>query len=449
MRLKLPPKVQYIIEKLNGAGFEAYAVGGCVRDSILGREPDDWDITTSAKPMQVKELFARTVDTGLQHGTVTVLLDKDSYEVTTYRIDGQYLDGRHPQKVEFTSRLEEDLQRRDFTINAMAYSQETGLVDCFQGMEDMQLHRVRCVGEPRERFSEDALRILRAVRFAAQLGFCIEHRTREAIGQLAPTLKKISAERIRVELNKLLISSRPQLLKEAWELGITAVVLPEFDRAMETPQNVPEHFCTVGEHTLRTLEQVEPCPVLRWTMLLHDLGKPQVRAVGPGGLDYFPHHGEKGEQLAVEVLRRLKFDNDTIRQVRMLVRWHDITVNPEPEAVRRAVSRLGRDLFPMYLQVHRADLLAQRPIRRQEKLEVINRVEELFQETLSLGHCLSVKELAVSGKDLIGLGIRPGPGLGELLEELLDLVLKNPEDNTRDYLLEYAAERMKAADCGK
>ncbi len=440
MRLKLPPKVQYIIEKLNGAGFEAYAVGGCVRDSILGRQPDDWDITTSAKPLQVKELFARTVDTGLQHGTVTVLLDKDSYEVTTYRIDGEYLDGRHPRQVEFTSRLEEDLQRRDFTINAMAYSRETGLVDCFQGMKDMQLHRVRCVGEPRERFSEDALRILRAVRFAAQLGFGIEERTREAIRQLAPTLEKISAERIRVELNKLLISPRPQLLREAWELGITAVVLPEFDRAMDTPQNVPEHFCTVGEHTLRALELVEAAPVLRWTMLLHDLAKPQVRTTGLGGIDYFPHHQEKGEQLAVEVLRRLRFDNETVRRVRLLVRWHDVILEPQAEAVRRAVSQLGRELFPLYLQVRRADILAQRPLRRQEKLSELARVEELFAQILERGDCLAVKELAVNGKDLMALGLKPGPGLGETLERLLDLVLEDPQRNTREYLLKTARD---------
>ncbi|MBR5290579.1 MAG: CCA tRNA nucleotidyltransferase, partial [Erysipelotrichaceae bacterium] len=253
MQIILPSKVKFIIDTIRQAGYEAYAVGGCVRDSILGREPDDWDITTSATPMQVKELFRRTIDTGIQHGTVTVMLDKDGFEVTTYRIDGKYEDSRHPKEVIFTPSLEEDLKRRDFTINAMAYNEEDGIIDLFGGMEDIKNKRICCVGDPMERFSEDALRIMRAVRFSAQLGYTIEKSTAAAIKELAPTLQNISAERIQVELVKLVTSPNPDFLRIAYEQGVTAVIMPEFDRVMETEQNNPHHCYSVGEHTLRAM----------------------------------------------------------------------------------------------------------------------------------------------------------------------------------------------------
>lgn len=439
MRLLLPEKVQYIIEKLNQGGFEAYAVGGCVRDSILGRTPDDWDITTSARPQQVKALFDRTVDTGLQHGTVTVLLNRDSYEVTTYRIDGEYLDGRHPERVAFTSRLEEDLRRRDFTINAMAYSQTCGLVDCFQGLEDIRLRRVRCVGKPQERFSEDALRILRAVRFSAQLGFSIEEKTREAVKQLAPALKKISAERIRAELNKILLSERPEKLREAWELGITAVVLPELDLAMSGVEDSGGAVCTDGERALRAAALAEPRTELRWALLLQGLGKAKygTGVSGTKGL------ARQSEELAAAVLRRLKFDNETIRRVRLLVRWQDEALAAEAAAVRRAVSAMGREMFSLYLKARRAALLAGETESCRERLEELERVGKLFQESCERGECVALKELAVGGRELMELGAKPGPGLGELLAWLLELVLERPERNNRDYLLGMAAEKLK------
>ena len=271
MKLTIPSNAEKILHILEENGYEAYVVGGCVRDSILGRNPNDWDITTSASPQQVKELFQRTVDTGLQHGTVTVLMDKEGYEVTTYRVDGDYEDGRHPKQVMFTSSLEEDLKRRDFTINAMAYHPERGLVDLFHGMEDMEHKIVRCVGDPMERFHEDALRILRAVRFSAQLGFTIEEKTKAGIQALAPNLKCVSAERIQTELVKLLVSPHPDYLRVAYETGITREFLPEFDACMETEQNTPHHCYTVGEHILHGLLLVRPDKVLRLTMLLHDI----------------------------------------------------------------------------------------------------------------------------------------------------------------------------------
>lgn len=241
MKIELPKKVIMIIDNLQMHGYEAYAVGGCVRDSILCRKPEDWDITTSARPEEVKRLFRRTVDTGIEHGTVTVMLGKDGFEVTTYRVDGEYADNRHPKEVTFTASLEEDLKRRDFTINAMAYNDEVRLVDIFGGMKDLNHHLIRCVGDPMERFSEDALRILRAVRFSAQLAFPIEKQTADAVRALAPTLEHISAERIQVELVKLLTSAHPELIQDAYELGITKVILPEWDAMVGVEQNTPHH----------------------------------------------------------------------------------------------------------------------------------------------------------------------------------------------------------------
>lgn len=321
MKIKMPPSVNMVIDSLHAKGFEAYAVGGCVRDTILAREPDDWDITTSASPQQVKEIFDRTVDTGLEHGTVTVLAGSGAHEVTTYRIDGEYEDGRHPKEVVFTSSLAEDLRRRDFTINAMAYNNEEGLVDLFDGIRDLQRKVIRCVGNPTERFSEDALRILRALRFSAQLGFKLDPATLDAIIALAPTLEKISAERIRVELNKLLISKRPEYMEAVYEAGITKIVLPEFDELMKTPQNNPHHCYNVGEHTIAALQHVPADPILRWTMLLHDIAKPACRTTDEAGIDHFKGHAPAGEKMAKAILRRLKFDNETIRQVAALIRW--------------------------------------------------------------------------------------------------------------------------------
>ena len=296
MKITLPDDVKQIIETLEQHGYEGYAVGGCVRDSILGRIPNDWDITTSATPQQVKKLFPRTVDTGIQHGTVTVLMGKEGYEVTTYRVDGEYEDARHPKEVTFTANLEEDLRRRDFTINAMAYNDSEGLVDVFGGRADIEQKVIRCVGNAEERFGEDALRIMRAVRFSAQLGFTVDPDTAEAAKKLAGTLSKISAERIQTELVKLLVSPHPDYLRYAWEYGITAVVLPEFDRTMETPQNNPHHCYNVGEHTLEALRNIEADKTLRLAALFHDFGKPQTHTTDADGIDHFHGHAKSSEQ---------------------------------------------------------------------------------------------------------------------------------------------------------
>ena len=343
MKMILPKNVSYIISKLEQAGYEAYAVGGCVRDTLLGRKPQDWDITTSAKPFQIKALFKKTIDTGIQHGTVTVMLDHIGYEVTTYRIDGEYEDNRHPKKVEFTDNLKLDLERRDFTINAMAYNDKRGLVDEFGGIKDLEDGIIRCVGNPGQRFDEDALRMLRAVRFAGQLGFEIEEKTRAAIMQRAKHLENISAERIRVELTKLIISKEAGRIREAYNTGMTRYFLPEFDKMMQTDQKNPHHIYTVGEHSIHGIEimncffgvaaeekNYDKIPdeilktakklaqkmdkkqqtVLCMTMLLHDVAKPVVMTVDDDGTGHFYGHPKESERRAKKIMRRLNFAYD-------------------------------------------------------------------------------------------------------------------------------------------
>ena len=426
MKIELPRKVVLIIKNLQRHGYDAYAVGGCVRDSILNRKPEDWDITTSAKPEQVKRIFRRTVDTGIEHGTVTVLIGKDGFEVTTYRVDGLYEDGRHPKEVTFTSRLEEDLKRRDFTINAMAYNDDERLVDAFGGMRDLNYHLIRCVGDPKERFSEDALRILRAVRFSAQLAFPIEPETAEAIKSLAPNLEKISAERI----------------QDACELGITKVVLPEWDDMVGVKQNTPHHKYDVAAHTVHALQNVKNDKVLRLTMLFHDMGKPVMKTTDENGRDHFKGHAIASEQIAKTVMKRLKFDNDTIRKVTKLVAYHDYRMEPTGANVRRAMHEIGVELFPYYLAVRLADTKAQSSYERRGKLENIIQIRELYRNALRNKECVTLKDLAVTGTNLINLGIAPGKELGTLLNELLDMVIEDPAWNQKGKLCDYVKERF-------
>lgn len=442
MKIQLPEKVNTIIQTLQEHGYEAYAVGGCVRDSLLGREPGDWDITTSASPEETKKLFARTVDTGIEHGTVTVLLGKEGFEVTTYRIDGKYEDSRHPTEVIFTRNLREDLLRRDFTINAMAYNDTEGIVDIFGGVDDLKRKIIRCVGNARERFGEDALRIMRGVRFAAQLGFSLEKETKEAMTELAPTLEKISAERIQTELVKLLVSDSPELIREAYHLGITAVILPEFDEMMRTGQETKYHRYDVGEHTVQAVCNVPPDKVLRLTMLLHDVAKPEMKTVDADGTAHFKGHDIRGEQKAKEILRRLKFDNDTIHKVTKLVRWHDYRMPAEKKNVRKAMSKISAELFPMYLLVKRADILAHSMYRREEELENLSGLQKCYEEIVADHECVSLKQLAVTGTDLIGIGMKPGKQIGEVLNELLRIVLEYPEFNNKEHLLRFVQNRF-------
>ena len=458
MKIEIPTGAAYILRQLNRHGYEAYIVGGCVRDSLLGKKPNDWDITTSAKPEEVKAIFRRTIDTGIQHGTVTVLVNREilddgsgvpashtdyAFEVTTYRVDGVYTDHRRPESVCFTASLEEDLKRRDFTINAMAYNPEQGVIDIFGGQDDLEQGIIRCVGEASERFDEDALRILRAVRFAAQLDFVIEEATRTAMREQAKYLRNISAERICTELTKMLVSRHPERLEEAYELGLTAVFLPEFDRMMQTPQNNPYHLYDVGHHTLKVMQAVSDTAVLRYAALLHDVGKPECKTTDEAGLNHFYGHQEISAKMARTILRRLKLDNDTIDQVCRLVKNHDYGLagdGPGMKSFRRFVAQLGTEYFADFLQIRKGDMAGQSDYHLEQRRHVIEHMEEMFAQIIEEKQCLKLSDMAISGKDLITIGIKPGPDMGRILRDLFDRVLEEPELNTSEQLLAIVKE---------
>ena len=434
MNIQVPEKVNTIIETLLAHGFEAYAVGGCVRDGLLGREADDWDITTSASPYEVKALFRRTIDTGIQHGTVTVMLDKEGFEVTTYRIDGEYEDGRHPKEVLFTKNLEEDLKRRDFTINAMAYNEQTGMVDIFGGVQDLNDKIIRCVGVAGDRFDEDALRIMRAFRFSAQLGFSIEEKTRIAAAERAENLKKISAERIRVELTKLLLSPHPDRLLWMQQNGITEIVLPEYDAMVATFLQEGKYVFNLGVYTLKVIEQAgtegnwskKELQMLKFAALLHSLSGVAAKAV----------------------MRRLKFDNETTDMVVRLVTAYDEYIDlsgskeEHPVAMRHMMHRLGPDMMELLWELQRAQIVSGNPEIMEHKSAVLAKTRVLYREVVARGDCVSLKQLAVNGKDIIGIGATPGRQLGDILDQLLQQVLDKPELNEREILLSLAKQHI-------
>lgn len=396
--MRIPREVEKIIETLEAGGFEAYAVGGCVRDTLLGREPEDWDITTSARPEQVKRLFRRTIDTGIQHGTVTVLENHRGFEVTTYRIDGEYEDGRHPKNVEFTASLTEDLKRRDFTINAMAYSKKTGIVDEFGGVEDLERGIIRCVGTAKERFTEDALRILRAIRFSAQLGFDIEERTLEAVREIAPNLVHVSKERIQVELTKLLKSPHPERMHLVFDTGIAPYVSAHFAEAGNPGEGGAKNWLTA---------EFEAEKSVRWAAFLRALESPG----------------------ACRILKELKLDNDTISRVRLLAENWRRPLPAEKYELRKAMSRMDGEMFDC--------LLGFRETAGTDSPAQAERLQELTGEIRRAGDCISLKELAVTGRDLIDAGVKPGPEIGERLNRMLEEVLRCPEHNTKEYLLRF------------
>jgi tRNA nucleotidyltransferase (CCA-adding enzyme) len=441
--MNLPADVSKIINILESNGHEAYAVGGCVRDCILGKNPHDWDITTSALPEQVKALFDKTFDTGIEHGTVTVLLGGVGYEVTTYRVDGKYEDGRHPKEVTFTASLEEDLKRRDFTINAMAYNENRGLVDLFGGVDDLKEGVIKAVGNPTERFTEDALRMLRALRFSAQLGFEIELDTYQAICQLAPTLDRISAERIQVEMVKLVTSDHPGRLREVYNTGLSKVFFPELDAMMECDQVNKHHMYTVGEHTIKAMELAPAEKVLRLSMMLHDVAKPVCKTTDENGQNHFKMHPVEGEKMARTILRRLKFDNDTTDKVCNMVRNHDDRPEINPRNIRRLIIRVGKDNFDDLLAVKRADCLAQSMYHREEKLAYIDEMEQAYRKILADEDCLAIKDLKISGKDLLEMGVPQGQKIGEILKAIFAEVVDDPTLNDRDYLLNKAKDMLQ------
>lgn len=409
MKINIPSNVEWILNTLRAHGYEAFAVGGCVRDTMLGRTPGDWDITTSARPEQVKAVFRHTVDTGLQHGTVTVLKDHTGYEVTTYRIDGEYEDGRHPKSVEFTAELREDLRRRDFTINAMAYSHETGVVDLFGGMEDLKQGVIRCVGNPVDRFTEDALRILRAIRFSAQLGFEIEEGTRDALALIAPNLKNVSKERIMTELTKLLLSSHPERMRLVFETGMSPYIAEHFDEAVTDWEQAEEFLRAAGELLPET-------KAVRWAAFLKELAPKE----------------------AAGIMTALKSDNDTRDRVRTLTDWFDKSISPEPAGVRRAMSAMTDEEFDDLLRLREVAWAVHHSQSGDPRV-----LAALRDEIRARGDCIRLKDLAVTGRDLIEAGIRPGKQIGQILGDLFAYVLEEPEKNRKETLLHMVDIKLK------
>ncbi len=437
MKIVLPEEVLFILNRLNDSGFDAYVVGGCVRDSIIGRKPSDWDITTNAKPVQVKELFEKTYDTGIQHGTVTAIINGNSYEITTYRVEGEYKDNRRPSSVDFTHSLEKDLSRRDFTSNAIAYNPNKGYMDPFCGRDDIEGRIIRAVGNANQRYKEDALRMLRAVRFSAQLGFTIERSTFDAISQNSSLIKNVSSERIRYELTELILSDNPLDFGLLMDSGLLEFIIPEFAKCFRTEQNNPWHVYNVAEHSLKAVGFAEKDKCLRWTLLLHDIGKAYCRTTDEKGIDHFYGHEKISQYLARKILTRLRFDNATIRKALRLIKHHDINIKPDLKAVRRAIAEIGDDIFDLILKVKEADKRAQNPSKLKDGMKALDIIKDLYNTIKENKDCVSRKDLAINGNDLIELGIRPGKDMGRLLEELFALVLEEPHMNTKQELLNY------------
>ena len=433
--LNLPEHVSSLLGRLRSAGFTAYAVGGCVRDTLMGHEPKDWDICTSALPEQMKEVFAgeHLLETGLKHGTLTVVLDHVPYEITTYRVDGEYTDHRHPDSVSFVDRIEQDLSRRDFTVNAMACDLSGRVLDLFEGRRDLERKIIRCVGNPALRFDEDALRVLRALRFASVLDFSIDSATDRAIREAYPALEKVPAERIRVELLKMLCGPGVgRILREYPE--VITFLIPCLKPAVGYDQENPHHLYTVWEHTVRAVEGVPPDPELRFTMLLHDSGKPFTRTTDVRGIGHYAGHPAVSARLASEVMERLRFDRAMAGQVRILVEAHDIPLSTERKMLLRRLNQFGEDNLRKLFRIHLADRLAtgtRNPDHAREHFQDLN---DALDALLAEKPCFTLKDLQIRGNDLTERGYQ-GKQVGEALNRLLDLVLEERLPNERQALL--------------
>lgn len=443
MRITMPPQVQFIIDKLTSLGFEAYLVGGCVRDSILGLEPNDWDVATSALPGEIKLAFcsSKLIQTGVKHGTITVQTDLIPVEVTTYRIDGGYSDNRHPDNVCFTRNLKEDLARRDFTVNALAYNHHDGIIDCFGGTQDIINRCIRCVGEPELRFQEDGLRILRALRFSSVLGFTIDADSSKSILNNITLLDNIARERIQNEFSKLLCGKNVKSVFRAYRTVIGQFI-PEINAMIGFDQHNSYHIYDVWEHTLKSIDAIESIPILRLTMLLHDIGKPSSYTQDEKGVGHFYGHGKKSTEIAGTVLRGLKYDINTIDTVTELVRIHDISLIAEEKAIKHRLNQLGENRLRLLLKVKAADIKAQNPIYS-GRLYELKKIEAVLDDIIAHGQCFSLKDLQINGADLLSLGIPEGAEIGTILSFLLEAVIEDKYPN-KHWVLMNQARLMKA-----
>ncbi len=442
MNLKCPDYINTAFRLLEQSGFKAYAVGGCVRDSLMGKTPDDWDMTTSSTPKETMEVFKdfRVIPTGLKHGTVTVIIDGNHIEITTMRVDGKYHDNRHPDSVCFTTEIEQDLSRRDFTVNAMAYSQTDGLVDIFGGRKDLQKKIIRCVGNPDIRFSEDALRIIRALRFASVLDFEIEENTSESIFKNTSLIDNIAKERIRVELVKLLCGTAVERILTDYK-EIVFNIIPELHSLDGFLQNTPYHIYDIWTHTVKVVSNIKTTPVLRVAALLHDIAKPDCFRTDEKGIAHFKGHPELSAEKAVKILRTLRFSNAFINTVCNLILLHDMYPDGNKNTVAHFCSRYSPDILKLTLELMRADTAGKNPALAGKQLHSYNLAEKQINEIIESELCLKLSDLDINGEDIKPLGFS-GKEIGTTLNTLLDLVIEEKIVNKKEVLID-AAKKLK------
>jgi tRNA nucleotidyltransferase (CCA-adding enzyme) len=443
IKINIPKDPALVVKMLLDSGFEAGVVGGSVRDAIMNEVPHDWDICTSATPYEIQVVFQgfRQLTMGLKHGTVVIIINGDAIEVTTYRVDGEYSDGRRPDNVEFTRNLVEDLSRRDYTQNAIFYNDIQGLVDPFNGVEDIKNKVIRCVGNPDKRLKEDALRILRGIRFASKLGFKVEEATESAMFSNKELLKNVSIERITVEFIKTLQGKNARLVLNEFR-EVIAYIIPEIKAMIGFEQNNPYHIYDVWQHTLMAVNEVEDV-VLKLTMFFHDIAKPSCYTVDENGCGHFYGHGDISAKITSEIFKRMKMTNadgingNDLRDIIELIKYHDINIEPRKKNIRKILSKLqGNKLqFQRLLSVKRADVLSQHPDKLEHRLKEIDSIELIFNEVVSEESCTTLKDLAVTGKDLIDLGVPAGKEIGIMLNQLLEAVINEKLANEKAELL--------------
>lgn len=441
MNIVLPKNVKIIIDILNKNNFEAFIVGGCVRDSIIGLTPHDWDICTNAKPEEIKKCFANfnTFDTGIKQGTISIVIDGEVFEVTTYRIDGAYSDNRRPDSVTFTSDITKDLARRDFTINAMAYNEQCGLIDPYCGRNDLSNKIIRCVGNPDFRFNEDALRIIRALRFASVYDFVIENETSKSICKNADLLKNIAVERISVEFNKLLCGNGAEEILNNYR-DVIAVFIPEIKPMFDYNQNTRHHNRDLWHHTTYSVKLIDNTPLLRMSMLLHDIGKPKACKRDEDGTCHFKGHPKYSAEMAETILRRLKYPTYFIETCITLIKYHDVRFNGSKRQLRHVMSAIGDKNVELLLKIQRADIMAQSDYKHKEKLEKLYLACQVYREVLADKDCFTLKQLKINGNDIKNLGVTEGVKIGKILKMLLSLVIEDKLENKKSALLNKAEE---------
>ncbi|WIF94242.1 CCA tRNA nucleotidyltransferase [Caminicella sporogenes] len=439
MKIKIPEEVEKILNTLYKNGFQGYVVGGCVRDTLLGRVPNDWDIATNAKPNQMLNIFKdyKVVPTGIKHGTVTIIVNNKQFEVTTYRIEGKYSDNRRPDKVEFTDDLEKDLSRRDFTINAMAYNYEKGLIDPYNGFSDLLDKKVKCVGNPDKKFEEDALRMIRAVRFSSQLDFEIDEAVTMSIVKNSKFVRNISKERIKTELNKILLSNVPSNgIKTLVDTDLIDYIIPEIREIVGFEQYSPYHDKDVFYHTMTTLDNTESDLILRLSALLHDIAKPRCFTIDKYNIGHFYNHCVVGAEMAEEILKKLKYDKKTISSVKMLIKNHMLRLNEiTAKTVKRLINKMGTENVERLFKLQIADVKGS---KYPHDFSNIEKAVDLYKKILSEKEPLTLKDLDIDGYDLIEIGIPRGREMGIILKKLLEKVFENPEMNKKKLLIQEA-----------